>query len=92
MSGGVLNSRAIHLPKPHYPPNARNLRAAGLVTVEVTLDEEGKVISARAVDGNAFLKEAAVEAARQARFTPTLVSGKPVQVIGVITYKFSLAR
>lgn len=92
VSGGVLNGRALYLPKPFYPPNARNARAFGVVTVEVLLSEEGKVISARAVDGNPFLRQAAVDAARQARFTPTILSGKPVQIIGVITYNFSLSQ
>jgi periplasmic protein TonB len=63
-----------------------------MVTVEVLLDEEGKVISARAVDGSPFLRQAAVSAARQARFSPTVLSGKPVKVAGVITYKFSLEQ
>ena len=67
------------------------MRASGVVTVEVLLNEEGKVISARAVDGHPFLRQAAIVAARQARFTPTVLSGKPVQVTGVITYTFTLA-
>jgi hypothetical protein len=44
------------------------------------------------VEGNVFLRQAAIVAARQARFTPTMLSGKPVQVIGVITYTFTLAH
>jgi Ca-activated chloride channel family protein len=92
ISGGVLNGKAISLPKPQYPPNARTLRAAGVVTVEVLLDEEGKVVSAKAVDGSPFLRQAAVNAARLARFSPTILSGQPVKVAGVITYKFSLEQ
>ncbi|MDT4898012.1 MAG: Ca-activated chloride channel [Acidobacteriota bacterium] len=91
ITGGVLNGKAVYLPKPLYPPSAKNMRASGVVTVEVLLSEEGKVISARAVDGNPFLRPAALAAARQARFTPTALSGKPVQVTGVITYTFTLA-
>jgi TonB family protein len=91
VTGGVLNSKAVYLPRPLYPPSAKNIRASGMVTVEVLLNEEGKVISARAVDGNPFLRQAAIVAARQARFTPTVLSGKPVQVTGVITYTFTLA-
>ena len=91
ITGGVLNSKAVYLPRPMYPPSAKNVRASGVVTVEVLLNEEGRVISARAVDGNPFLRQTAVIAARQARFTPTVVSGKPVQVTGVITYTFTLA-
>lgn len=92
VSGGVLNGKAVNLPKPQYPPGARNLRASGVVTVEVLLDEEGKVVSARAVDGSPFLRQAAVNAARLARFSPTILSGQPVKVAGVITYKFNLEQ
>jgi TonB family protein len=88
----VLNGKAVYLPRPLYPPTARTVRASGVVTVEVTLSEEGKVLSARAVDGNPFLRQAAVDAARQARFTPTILSGKPVQITGLITYNFSLSQ
>ena len=62
------------------------------MTVEVLLDENGKVISARAIDGSPMLRQAAVDAARQARFSPTVLSGQPMKVSGVITYKFSLAN
>jgi len=47
VSGGVLNGKAVLLPKPTYPTAARNARASGIVTVEVVIDEYGKVISAR---------------------------------------------
>jgi len=89
---GIINGKAISLPKPQYPLNAKNLRAEGTVTVEVLLDEEGKVISARAVEGNTVLRQAAVNAARLARFTPTILSGQPVKVTGLIMYKFSLGQ
>jgi len=85
----VLNGRAIKLPKPTYPATAQRMRIAGSVNVEVTIDENGKVITARAVSGHALLREAAVAAAKQAVFTPTVLSGKSVQVTGVIVYNFS---
>ena len=88
ISGGVLNGRAISLPKPPYPPIARAARASGTVTVQVTIDESGKVISARAVGGHPLLQQAAVQAAYGARFSPTQLSGQPVKVTGVITYNF----
>jgi Ca-activated chloride channel family protein len=91
VSGGVLNGKAISLPKPQYPPSARNMRASGVVTIEVLVDEDGRVVSARAVDGHPALRSSAVAAAREARFTPTVLSGQPVKVVGLITYKFSLA-
>lgn len=86
--GGVLNSKATSLPDPAYPEVAKTARATGTVTVQVVIDEKGKVISARAVSGHPLLRQAAVDAARQARFSPTKLSGTPVKVSGVITYNF----
>jgi protein TonB len=88
ISGGVLNGKAISLPKPPYPAVAKAARASGTVTVQVTIDENGNVISARAVSGHPLLQAAAVQAARGARFSPTKLSGQPVKVTGVITYNF----
>ncbi len=88
ISGGVLNGKAISLPKPVYPPIAKAARASGTVTVQVTIDESGKVISARAVGGHPLLQQSAVQAAYGARFAPTQLSGQPVKITGVITYNF----
>ncbi|MGI9068549.1 MAG: TonB family protein, partial [Pyrinomonadaceae bacterium] len=88
ISGGVLNGKAISLPKPPYPPIARSAHASGTVVVHVVVDEQGNVISARAVSGHPLLRAAAASAARGAKFSPTKLSGKPVKVSGVITYDF----
>jgi TonB family protein len=88
ISGGVLNGKATSLPQPPYPPVARAAHASGTVTVQVTVDEAGNVISAHAVSGHPLLQAASVAAARQARFTPTKLSGQPVKVTGVIIYNF----
>jgi TonB family protein len=90
ISGGVLNGKAISLPKPPYPAIARSARASGTVTVQVTVDESGKVISARAITGHPLLQQAAVQAAYNAKFSPTQLSGQPVKVTGIITYNFVL--
>lgn len=88
ISGGVLNGKALSKPAPPYPAIARAVRASGTVVVQVTIDEAGKVISARAASGHPLLQQAAVQAAYGARFSPTLLSGQPVKVTGVITYNF----
>lgn len=90
ISGGVLNGTALTLPPPIYPDAAKRMRTAGTVTVEVVLDESGKVVSAIATSGPTILREAAVQAALKARFSPTKLSGQPVKVSGAINYKFSL--
>jgi TonB family protein len=86
--GGILNDKAISLPKPPYPPIARAARASGTVAVEVIVDERGCIQSAHAVSGHPLLQMAAVQAARHACFSPTRLQGQPVKVSGVITYNF----
>ena len=88
ITGGVLNGRAISLPRPDYPPIARQAHASGTVVVQVTIGESGEVIAARAVAGHPLLQAASVAAARGAKFSPTKLCGEPVKVTGVITYKF----
>ena len=89
ISGGVLNGKATSLPQPAYPPVARRVQASGTVTVQVLVDEKGNVVTAQAVTGHPLLRPAAVAAARQAKFSPTMLSGKPVRVTGVINYQFT---
>ncbi len=88
ISGGVLNGKAVSLPLPAYPAAARAVKASGAVNVQVTIDESGNVISASAVSGHPLLRQAAEEAARQAKFAPVTLSGTPVSVTGVIVYNF----
>jgi protein TonB len=83
-----LNGKAISLPKPVYPAIARSAHASGTVIVQVTIDETGKVMSARAVSGHPLLQATSVQAAYQARFSPTRLSGQPVKVTGTISYNF----
>lgn len=88
ISGGVLNAKAVELPKPAYPAAARAVRASGAVNVQVTIDRQGNVLMASAVSGHPMLRASAVAAAREAKFKPTLLSGKPVNVSGIIVYNF----
>lgn len=90
ISGGVLNGKALSLPVPVYPQMAMRAHTFGKVEVEVVVDENGKVISAQAVSGPVTLRDAAVEAAKRARFSPTKLSGAAVKIAGVINYNFTL--
>ncbi|MEZ5306582.1 MAG: TonB family protein [Pyrinomonadaceae bacterium] len=88
ISKGVVNGSAISLPKPAYPPSAKAVNAKGSVSVAIVISKDGSVMSANAVSGHPLLRAAAVSAARGARFRPTLLSGQPVEVSGVIVYNF----
>lgn len=85
VSGGVLNGRAIYLPQPTMPAGDA---PTGTVMVQVLVDEQGAVVSARAVSGPPALHMSAVNAARLARFNTTLLMGEPVKVSGTLVYNF----
>ena len=90
VSQGVLIAKAISLPQPPYPQLAKQIRIQGPVTVQILVDEQGRVLTAQPVSGHPTLVAAAKEAALRARFTPTKLSGVPVKVQGLITYNFVL--
>ena len=86
----VLNSKALSLPKPIYPIMAKQAHVSGTVSVQILIDEKGRVVSAHAVGGNPMLSGEAVRAAYQARFSPTMIGDAPVKVSGLINYNFVL--
>ena len=85
---GVLNTKAVELPKPQYTEEAKRIHASGRVTVKVVVDVNGKVVSAMAVDGPVPLRQAAEDAARKAVFNPFTEGGIIVKASGVLTYDF----
>ncbi len=87
---GALNSYAAKLAMPVYSPVHKRMGLHGKVTVTIKLDEEGKVISVKAIDGPKPLWSAAEEAIKQSKFKPVLLDGKPIAANGMITFNFSL--
>jgi|SRR5215468_7360034 len=88
ISAGIVNEKAIKLVQPPYPPIAKSAHVSGRVTVQVFIDENGDVFFAAALSGDPLLQAAAITAARQSKFTPTTLAGKPVKVTGVVVYNF----
>jgi len=92
VSTGVLVGKAVSKPAPQYPAIAKAAGVQGPVTVQVLIDEQGRVLSAKATSGHPLLQQAAVQTAYKWRFTPTTLSNQPVKVTGVVTYNFTLNR
>lgn len=86
---GIITSKATYLPKPQYPAIAEKMGMSGSVSVQVVIDEQGRVVSATASSGSAIFRETAVRAARQAKFSPTILSNVPIKVTGIIVYHFT---
>lgn len=90
LTSSILSGKAISKPAPVYSKLAKDAHAQGAVAVQILVDEGGRVVSAQATSGHPLLKSAAVQAALQARFSPTVLNGQPVKVSGIITYNFVL--
>ena len=88
IDSGVINGRALQLPKPVYPSLARKAHVQGEVRVQVIIGKDGTVVAAAAISGHPLLLTASVAAARDATFTPTEYHGKAVKVVGVLQYNF----
>jgi TonB family protein len=89
---GPVNSRALSLPQPSYPAVAKVAGVQGPVTVEILIDEAGRVMTAQATSGHPLLRLESERAAYRARFSPTLLQNQPVKAKGVITFNFILNR
>ncbi len=89
--GSVINL-ATYRVNPIYSKVARKANIIGVVKVEVLIDETGSVISATGISGESMLMESALEAVKQWKFKPFIVSGKsePVKVRGIVNFNFSL--
>lgn len=87
-SGRVLNGEARDLVKPIYPAPAKAVHASGAVNVQVTIDENGNVTSAKAVSGHPLLRQVSEQAARASKFSSTFLGEQKVKVTGVIVYNF----
>ena len=76
--------------KPVYPPLARQARTQGVVILEVTIAEDGKVKTVKVLKSLALLEGAAIDAVKQWEFKPTLVNGKPTAIIMPVAVNFRL--
>ncbi|MBO0799313.1 MAG: TonB family protein [Blastocatellia bacterium] len=90
-SGGGLEVSATRRVAPSYPQAAKDANVQGSVQVKVSVNENGEVISAEAVSGPDALRDAALDAARQWQFKPTVVGSGTVKAVqGVLTFNFNL--
>lgn len=87
---GSLIDKATQRIAPSYPATAKNARVQGVVKVFVIVDENGSVSKVERSDGPSLLRAAAESAARQWKFQPVIVDGKPLRMTGYISFNFTL--
>jgi TonB family protein len=91
VGGGIKAPLKILDVRPVYPPLAKAARISGVVIIEARIGTDGGIEDAHVLRSIPLLDEAALDAVKQWRFTPTLLNGQPVPIIMTMTVNFTLA-
>ncbi len=89
---GIVNNKALSIPKPQIPnlnhPKHLQIKTEQIVTVQIIVDESGKVVRARAISGHPLLRAACENSARKAIFSPSFIDGATIKISALLVYKF----
>ncbi len=91
VGGDIKEPKKIVDAKPVYPEIAQRAKISGIVIIEATIGRDGSVRDAKVLRSQPFLDQAALDAVRKWRFTPTLLNGVPVEVIMTVTVNFTFS-
>ena len=90
ISGNALLSKLIKRVQPEYPESAKREEVEGKVILQVMVDEEGNVCSAKVTKGHPLLDDAAIAAVKKWKYSATQLNGEPIRVVSTVTIVFSL--
>ncbi len=90
VGGDIKEPKKIKDAKPVYPPLAQTAKISGIVIIEAIIAKDGSIRDAKILRGLPMLTDAALEAVRQWRYTPTTLNGVPVEVVMTVTVNFTL--
>jgi len=91
VSGGVMAGYLISQVQPVYPPLAQRVHVQGTVVLSAVISRDGRIENLRVLSGHPLLAPAAIEAVRQWRYRPYLLTGQPVEVETQVTVNFVLS-
>ncbi len=89
-AGEVKPPRLVRRVEPAYPEIARQARVEGVVILEATTDEYGRVRSIRVLRSIPLLDQAALDAVREWVYEPMVINGRPRAVVFTVTVRFKL--
>jgi len=88
----IEEAKLISRVQPVYPQLAIQARIQGNVVLHAIIGRDGQVSELQVLSGHPLLVNAAVEAVRQWRYSPTLLNGQTVEVETTITISFVLGQ
>jgi len=94
VGGSVQAAKMVFMPKPQYPEHLQAQGVEGTVLLEGIISVEGTMLSLRSLNSMVHpeLVKAATDAVQRWRYQPTLLNGKPVEIITTITVNYRLAQ
>ena len=90
VGGNVKAPERVKYVPPTYPPIAQSARVSGIVILEAVIGKDGTVTDVKVLKSIPLLDQAALDAVKQWRYTPTTLNGVPVPVIMTVTVNFTL--
>jgi TonB family protein len=92
VGGNVQANNLIESKRPEYPPLAKAAHIQGVVKMNVTIGEDGTVRNIEVISGHPLLVPPSMEAVKDWIYRPTLLNGKPVEVITQVEVNFTLTE
>lgn len=89
VGGNITPPQLTHRVEPEYPSLARRAKIQGIVILEATVDERGRVTDVSTLRSHPLLQNAAVDAVRQWRYQPLVLNGIPTPFVLTVTVSFS---
>jgi periplasmic protein TonB len=91
VSQPLLRSLMKNQVTPSYPKDARSQRIQGVVVSLLSVDEEGRVSSAKVISGDPLLAGVTIQAVRRLSFRPYVQNGEAVPIEGQVSYLFKIS-
>jgi outer membrane biosynthesis protein TonB len=92
VGGEVMQGLVEHRALPRYPDEAMTKGIQGDVIFKIDVDETGKIVLSVPVEGDPLLVAASMDALRDFRFRPYLLSGTPIRVESQLGFHFSVEK
>ncbi len=92
VGGNVQQSKLVNKVMPKYPLEAKQQHITGKVSYNALIGTDGQIVDLHLITGEAILADAALQALKQWTYQPTLLNGKPVEVVAQIDVNFTLAN
>ena len=89
VGGDIREPRRVSAAAPVYPADAAAAGIEGIVIIQAMVGTDGGVKNAKILRSVPGLDQAALDAVQQWRFTPTLLNGRPVEIIMNVDVTFT---